>query len=366
MNKIYVVGSGLYGATVASILSKQNDVTVLESRDELGGNIASEFDAPSNTHVSKYGAHIFHTNSDRVWEFVNHHTYFNSYQHYVKGRLTSGGLVDLPFNLSLFNSILGISSPLDLKKYLDRYDGFAGDNLEAYCISKVGPQVYEEVVKNYTEKQWGRPCNQLPKSIISRLPIRFTHDRTYFNNAKYQGMPVGGYSAMIHSMLSGSSATTGVKVNLNDLDHLSTRSHHVFYSGQIDALFEYELGVLPYRGLSFVNTTYDTAYYQGAPVINDLTTSSSTRTIEHKLFYPERPVTNHTLVTQEFPKNWVPGDEPYYPIRDAESTALHSRYLELAKSRFPNVTFGGRLGAFMYYDMDQVIAMAMKDAHDYQ
>lgn len=356
--KIAIVGSGLYGASLAT-LCYDHDVTVFEKRDHLGGNIYSTYDE-DHGHVSEYGAHIFHTDSKRIWDFINQYSPFNNYQHYVIGRLPNDHLVDLPFNLTLFNQILGIRTPGELNSYLRSLPTLPGDDLESHCISQVGRSVYEAVVKNYTEKQWGRPCSSLPKSIIHRLPIRLTHDRTYFRNAKYQGMPVDGYTKIIQRMLSKAKIEYH-DVDLASLTTLCSTHDHVFFSGQVDRLFSYSLGCLPYRGLHFKRTEVLQSVVQGAPVINDLTTNSRTRTIEHSLFYPERPHHGPSIVTEEFPIEWEPGMEPYYPVRNHSSEALHDKYLELAKSSFPNLTIGGRLGAFQYYDMDQVIGMAIKD-----
>ncbi len=361
-NKIYVIGSGFYGATVAEKLSRKSEVVVLESRKEIGGNVATEWDPASEVHVSLYGAHIFHTNSKMVWDYVNEFSTFNSYRHYVKGLLPSGKFVDLPFNLSLFNSILGINTPKELVSYLLHLPKISGDNLEAHCISTVGREVFEAVVKNYTEKQWGRPCSELPASIIARLPVRPTHDTTYFNSALYQGMPIAGYSELVNRMLAGIHVELNTTVDYKYLERIHAQCDQIFFSGQVDALFNYELGVLPYRGLRFEHRRESVVYAQGAPVINDLTTSKKTRTIEHKMFYPESTKAHSTWLTDEYPVEWHQGDIPYYPVQSVEADTLHNKYLDLAAKHFPKMKIGGRLGSFKYYDMDQVIAMALKDS----
>jgi UDP-galactopyranose mutase len=361
-NKVFVIGAGFYGATVAERLSRDSDVVVLEARNVIGGNAATEWDPMSGVQVSLYGAHIFHTNSKQVWNYITQFSTFNSYRHYVKGLLPSGKFVDLPFNLSLFNAIVGVKTPKELVSYLTHLPQVSGDNLEAHCISTVGREVFEAVVKNYTEKQWGKPCSELPASIIARLPVRPTHDTTYFNSALFQGMPTAGYSELINRMLGGIEVEVNTQVDRKRLEGLHAQGDRIFFSGQLDALFDYDLGVLPYRGLRFDHRREGVAYAQGAPVINDLTTSSKTRTIEHKMFYPEVEHTTTTWVTDEYPTEWKKGDIPYYPIPSEEASSLHNKYLDLAKKYFHKMIVGGRLGSFKYYDMDQVIAMAMKDS----
>lgn len=363
--KIAIVGSGLYGATIAALLKYRHEVTVFEKRGHTGGNVYTTY-TPQHGYISEYGAHIFHTNSDLVWNFINGFGSFNSYQHYVLGKLPSGDLIDLPFTLSTFHKLLGIQTPAQLEQYLASLPHMHGDDLASHCISMVGVTAYEAIVKNYTEKQWGRPCNKLPKSIIQRLPIRLTHDRTYFHNAKYQGMPVRGYTSIIEKMLSATSLVNE-DVDYKVMEQLQNQYDHVFFSGQIDRLFDYKWGTLPYRGLRFEHQEVPSQHYQGAPVINDLTQINPwTRTIEHSMFYPGvNRASNSSIITREYPADWKPGDEPYYPIRDDASTKMHHNYLDAASSTFPKVTIGGRLGAYQYYDMDQVIAMAMKDARGF-
>lgn len=363
--KIAIVGSGLYGATVAALLKYRHEVTVFEKRNHIGGNVYTTY-TPQHGHISEYGAHIFHTNSDMVWNFITGFGAFNSYQHYVLGKLPSGDLIDLPFTLSTFHKLLGIASPAELDRYLASLPQMPGDDLESHCISMVGVTVYEAIVKNYTEKQWGRSCSKLPRSIIQRLPVRLTHDRTYFRNAKYQGMPIRGYTAIIEKMLSGTSLVAE-DVDSKVMEQLQTQYDHVFFSGQVDRLFDYKWGTLPYRGLRFDHQVVAHSHHQGAPVINDLTSINPwTRTIEHAMFYQDTARQgNSSIITREYPTDWKPGAEPYYPIRDDESTKMHRNYMDAAVGMLPKVTIGGRLGAYQYYDMDQVIAMAMKDARGF-
>jgi UDP-galactopyranose mutase len=364
--KIAIIGSGLYGATVAAQLKFRHGVTVFEKRDHIGGNVYTTY-TPEHGHVSQYGAHIFHTNSDDVWAFINKFGTFNSYQHYVIGCLPNGETVDLPFNLSTFEKLRGIRTPAELEQYLTSLPKLAGDDLESHCISMIGTTVYELVVKNYTEKQWGKPCSKLPKSIIERLPIRLTRDRTYFHRAKYQGMPVDGYTSLVKRMLD-QVQLVNFDVDLAAMEKIHAEYDRVFFSGQVDRLLNYRFGALPYRGLRFEHRVVPQSIVQGAPVINDLTRYGKTRTIEHSLFYPEivRSVTQSSVITDEYPCEWRPGDEPYYPVRSAESSELHGRYIAAVQKKFPKMVVGGRLGSYRYYDMDQVIAMALKDARIYQ
>ena len=255
----------------------------------------------------------------------------------------------------------------ELTAYLQGLPQIPGDDLESHCVSMVGRPVFDAVVRNYTEKQWGTPCNKLPKSIIARLPIRHTRDTTYFNSAKYQGMPVLGYSTVVRRMVAKATVYFGVDVDYGSLKSLYAQYEgRVFFSGPLDTLMGYSLGRLPYRSLRFEDKLHPCSQVQNVPVINDLTLAPHTRTIEHKLFYPEAPSTNYTLTTTEFPAAWSPTAEPYYPIRDKAAIELHARYVEAVSATFPKMVVGGRLGAYMYYDMDQVIAMAMKDAHAYK
>lgn len=363
--KIAVVGAGLYGATVAHLLKQNHTVHVYEQSQHLGGNVRSYYDEKVGCHVSEHGAHIFHTNSSNIWSFINQFSGFNSYQHYVKGLTSEGLIIDLPFGMSMFSQVLGLNTPRQARTYFDRLRGgkdLDAEDIESWCLKNIGEKLYTTVVKNYTEKQWGRPCSELPADIIRRLPIRFSYDSTYFNNAKYQGMPTVGYQAIMERMLSGVVVNHSWVVDFRAMGDLHKSYDLVYYSGALDSLFGYAEGPLPYRGLQFVNKYHSSDYGIGTPVLNDLSTISYTRQIDHKMFYPELEDTGQRLITTEFPAAWQPGEHQYYPVRDAASSALYSKYQALAESQFPNMIVGGRLGAFRYYDMDQVIGMAMADS----
>lgn len=366
--KIAIVGAGLYGATVANLLTSMgHEVHVHEAQDVVGGNVRTEFEPSIQCHVPLHGAHIFHTNSTQIWNFITQFSNFNSYRHYVKGSLPDGRFVDLPFGMDAFATVLGITSPTVAATYLSDLHELAGPwsaqqtTVEGWCLAHIGYELYTAMVKNYTEKQWGRPCSELPAEIIKRLPIRLTYDTTYFWSAKFQGMPVNGYSHIIDRMLTNAYVHRQSKIGGAELNDLTQTFDHVFYSGQVDQLLDYRHGTLGYRGLKFVNTVYQSKYWNGAPVLNFMDTRPATRQIEHKLFYPEVAVTDQTLVTTEYPAEWVPGSTPYYPLRDEESITMYGKYKEELDYRYQNLTVGGRLGAFRYYDMDQVIGMAMAD-----
>ncbi len=362
--KIAVVGAGLYGSTVAHLLKHKHTVHVYEQSQYIGGNVRSRYDSRIGCHVSEHGAHIFHTNSREVWSFINLFSTFNTYHHYVKGLTSSQRIIDLPFGMSMFSQVLGLNTPRQARAYFDNLRNgrnLDADDIESWCLKNIGSELYHTVVKNYTEKQWGRPCSELPADIIRRLPIRFSYDNTYFNNAKFQGMPILGYQAIMELMLRGVPVHTGWGVREAELLDLHKNYDFVFYSGALDALFDYSEGPLPYRGLNFDSKYHNSEYGIGTPVLNDLTTASYTRQIDHKMFYPELEDTGERLITTEFPAPWQPGQHQYYPVRDAASSALYAKYQALAEARFPNMIVGGRLGAFRYYDMDQVIGMAMAD-----
>lgn len=366
--KIAIVGAGLYGATVASVFSAEtgHQIDVYEADAVVGGNIRSEWCHDAGCHWNLYGAHIFHTNSDRVWAHVTKFASFNSYRHFVKADAGAKyPLLDLPFGMALFNQVLGLSSPAEAELYLDtiKQDSFNKDQstVESWCLANIGPDLYNVVVKNYTEKQWGRPCSQLPASIVQRLPIRLTHDNTYFHNAKHQGMPVEGYTWMVEAMLAHATVKLGQSVDLAHIERMCRVYDHVFFSGPLDKLFNYSRGPLDYRGLRFDHVVRGCEYWNGAPVVNNLEPATKhpfTRQIEHKLFYPENKSTEKTLVTTEYPAAWNLGDRAYYPLRNDRSLAAHAEYEKMV-SKYPNLTVGGRLGAFQYYDMDQVVGMAL-------
>ena len=358
-----VVGSGLYGATLSYLAHKSRKrVLVLEKRPHIGGNIYTE--DVQGIQVHRYGAHIFHTNNDKVWQFVQQFSEFNDFINQPKANY-KGELYSLPFNMNTFQEMWGVTDPETARSIIDAQKNEAGilepSNLEEQAISQVGKEIYERLVKGYTEKQWGRPCSQLPAFIIKRLPVRFEYNNNYYN-AKYQGIPKEGYTKMIERMLDG------VEVHLNT-DYLAEKdcynqlAEKVVYTGPIDAYFGCVLGALEYRTLRFETEELDTPSFQGNAAINytDLDTPW-TRIIEHKWFTFGRDENGkeipNTIITKEYSSQWEPGSEPYYPVNDEKNNRLLQQYKELAEKE-DNVLFGGRLGEYRYYDMDTVIEAAM-------
>lgn len=350
-----VVGSGLFGATFAyEATQKGKKCLVIEKRNHVGGNIYTE--KVEGIDVHKYGAHIFHTSNKKVWEFVNCFTEFNNFVNSPVANY-KGEIYNMPFNMNTFSKMFGIATPDEAKAVLEKEKAeidHQPENLEEQAISLVGRTVYEKLVKGYTEKQWGRDCNQLPAFIIRRLPVRFTYDNNYFND-RYQGIPVDGYTAMIEKMLEG----IEVRLNENFLENrekYEAMADRILYTGPIDEYFNYELGKLQYRSLKFESETKDIENYQGVAVVNYTDRETPfTRLIEHKHFnFGKQP---KTVITREYPVEWQEGMEPYYPVNDRENGDLYAKYSELAKTE-GNVIFGGRLGLYRYFDMDKVIEAA--------
>lgn len=359
-----VVGSGLYGAVFAHEAKKHGkSVFVIEKRPHIAGNIYSE--KQEGIHVHMYGAHIFHTNNEKVWNFVQQFATFNRFTNSPVANY-KGELYSLPFNMYTFNKMWGVVTPEEAKAVIEEQKAAAGisepHNLEEQAISLVGKDIFEKLVKGYTEKQWGRDCRDLPAFIIKRLPVRFTFDNNYFN-ALYQGIPVGGYTAMVERMLEG------IEVRLNE-DYLADKAgydamaENVVYTGPIDAYFDYCLGHLQYRSVRFENETLDIPNFQGNAAVNYTDRETPwTRIIEHKWFEFGKDENGQdipkTIISREYSSEWKPGDEPYYPVNDEENTALYQKYEALAE-KVPHVKFGGRLGEYKYYDMDAVIAAALE------
>lgn len=354
-----IVGSGLYGSICAHELNKQGfKVVVVEKRSHVGGNIYTENVDGINVH--KYGAHIFHTSNEKVWEYINKFAKFNDF---INSPIANykGEFYHLPFNMNTFCELWkDVKTPEDAQKRIEEEKASCNikeiKNLEDQAISLVGPTLYEKLVKGYTAKQWGRPCTELPSFIIKRLPVRFTFDNNYFND-KYQGIPIGGYTQIIEKMLEG----IEVQLNTNFLDHKDEylkNTRFVIYTGPIDEYFDYKFGHLEYRSLEFKEETLDIDDYQHNAVINytDYETPY-TRIIEHKHFEFLKG-NNKTIITKEYPKTWKIGDEPYYAINDERNNNLYAQYKEEA-SKLDNVYFGGRLGEYKYYDMDKVILSAL-------
>ena len=353
-----IVGSGLCGAVFAREAVKAGKkVLVVEKRSHIGGNIYTKEVEGINVH--EYGAHIFHTNNKEVWQYVNQYAEFNRYTNSPVANY-HGELYSLPFNMYTFKKMWGVVTPQEAADKIEEQKREAGirepKNLEEQAISLVGTDIYEKLVKGYTEKQWGRPCTELPAFIIKRLPVRLTFDNNYFN-ALYQGIPIGGYTKMIEQMLDG------IEVRL-DTDYLERReeldalAEKVFYTGPIDAYFNYELGYLQFRSVRFETEVLDMPNYQGNAVINYTDRETPyTRIIEHKHF--EFGTQPKTVISREYSSEWKIGDEPFYPVNDERNSRLYSEYRTLADQK-EDVIFGGRLGEYKYYDMDQAVARTLE------
>lgn len=358
-----VVGAGLYGAVFAHEAKKKGKkVLVLEKRAHIAGNVFCE--DVEGIKVHKYGAHIFHTNNKEVWEYLNQFTTFNRFTNSPVANY-KGELFSLPFNMYTFNKMWGVVTPEEaMAKIEEQKAEMAGkepSNLEEQAISLIGRDLFEKLVKGYTEKQWGRDCKDLPAFIIKRLPVRLTFDNNYFN-ALYQGIPTGGYTKMVENMLSG----IEVLLNTNYLDDKkkwNDMAEKVVYTGPIDAYFDYSLGYLQYRSVRFENELLDIPNFQGNAAVNYTDRETPwTRIIEHKWFTFGKDEDGNdlpkTVISREFSSEWKPGDEPYYPVNDEENGKLYSKYRELADKE-EKIIFGGRLGEYKYYDMDAVVASAL-------
>ncbi|WP_077615428.1 UDP-galactopyranose mutase [Caenibacillus caldisaponilyticus] len=354
-----VVGSGLFGSVFAYEASKRGKkVKVIEKRNHIAGNIYTENIEGINVH--RYGAHIFHTNNKEIWEYVNRFAEFN---HFINSPIANykGEIYNLPFNMNTFNKLWGVVTPEEAKAKIEEQKAAAGidkpRNLEEQAISLVGTDIYEKLIKGYTEKQWGRKATELPAFIIKRLPVRFTYDNNYFND-KYQGIPIGGYTQIVEKMLS--SDLIDVELEKDFFEHKEEylkEFPRIVYTGMIDQFFDYQFGTLEYRSLEFETIILDQENYQGNAVVNYTDAETPfTRIIEHKHF--EFGTQPKTIITKEYPKKWKKGDEPYYPINDEKNNEMFKRYRQLA-DQLPNVIFGGRLGMYKYYDMHQVIGAAL-------
>jgi UDP-galactopyranose mutase len=350
-----IVGAGFFGAVFAHEATRRGKkCLVVEKRSHIGGNCYTE--DVEGIAVHRYGAHIFHTSDRKIWDYVNE---FSEFNHYINSPIANyhGEIYNMPFNMNTFSRLWGISTPQEAKEIISKQRGAVTEpkNLEEQAISLVGKDIYEKLVKGYTEKQWGRSCTELPSFIIRRLPVRFTYDNNYFDD-RFQGIPMEGYTAIFEKLLDG------IEVRL-DCDYLTHREElrpladQVIYTGPIDRYFDYCYGPLQFRSLRFETEVLDMDNYQGCAVVNYTDRETPyTRVIEHKHF--AFGTQEKTVVTREYPASWNPGDEPYYTINDEQNTALYTRYAALAAQE-PGVTFGGRLGEYKYYDMDKVIASSL-------
>lgn len=362
MYNYLVVGSGLYGAIFAhEAKSKGKSVLVIDKRPNIGGNIYTENIEGINVH--KYGAHIFHTNNKKVWNYITQFAEFNRFTNSPVANY-KGEIFSMPFNMYTFNKIWGVVTPEEAEAKINEQRAeitHEPKNLEEQAISLVGRDIFEKLVKGYTEKQWGRDCKDLPAFIIKRLPVRLTFDNNYFN-ALYQGIPVGGYTKLIENLLDG----IEIRLNTDYLEHkaeLDTLADKVVYTGPIDAYFDYSLGYLEYRSVRFETELLDIPNFQGNAAVNYTDRETPwTRIIEHKWFEFGKDGNGNdlpkTVISREYSSEWKPGDEPYYPVNDEKNGKLYMQYKALADKE-ANVIFGGRLGEYKYYDMDQVIAAAL-------
>jgi UDP-galactopyranose mutase len=362
MYDLLIVGAGLYGAVFARLATDAGKkVLVIDKRPHIAGNIYTEKQEGINVHI--YGAHIFHTNNKEVWDYLNRFAVFNRFTNSPVANY-KGELYSLPFNMYTFNKMWGVVTPEEAAaKIEEQRKEIKGEpkNLEEQAISLVGRDIYEKLIKGYTEKQWGRDCKDLPAFIIKRLPVRLTFDNNYFN-ALYQGIPIGGYTKMIENMLSGIEVRLDTDF-LKNRENLSALAKTIVYTGPIDAYFDYSLGTLEYRSVRFENETLDKPSFQGNAAVNYTDRETPwTRIIEHKWFEFGKDENGNdlpkTVISREYSSEWKPGDEPYYPVNDGKNGALYEKYKKLAEGE-KNVIFGGRLGEYKYYDMDRVIAKAL-------
>lgn len=353
-----IVGAGLFGATFAYEAKKRGKkCLVIDRRNHIGGNVYCESIEGINVH--KYGAHIFHTSYKQIWKYVNQFTEFNRYTNSPIANY-KGDIYNLPFNMNTFNKLWGVVTPKEAINRIEEQKKSSGieepKNLEEQAISLVGTDIYEKLIKGYTEKQWGRKATDLPAFIIKRLPVRFTYDNNYFND-KYQGIPEGGYNVIVEKMLDGIDILLS-KDYFSDKENLDISANKVVFTGMIDEYFNHKYGRLEYRSLVFDNEIIDIANYQGNAVVNYTDAETPyTRIIEHKHF--EFGTQPKTVITKEYPAEWKPGDEPYYPVNDDKNSKLYQKYKKLA-NQIENAIFGGRLAEYKYYDMHHIIYHALE------
>ena len=355
-----IVGAGLFGAVFAYEATKKGKkCLVIDKRKHIGGNVYTENIEGINVH--KYGAHIFHTNNKKIWEYVNSFAEFNNY---INSPIANykGEIYNLPFNMNTFNKLWGVVTPEEAKQVIEKekqsFNILEPKNLEEQAISLVGNTIYEKLIKGYTEKQWGKRCNELPSFIIKRLPVRYIYDNNYFND-RYQGIPVGGYTQIIEKMLKG----IDIKLECNFFEErkeLEKIAEKIVFTGPIDEYYDFKYGPLEYRSLKFETEIIEQENYQGNAVVNYTEYEIPyTRIIEHKHFEKDSNNTKKTIITKEYPDTWALGKEPYYPINNEKNNSKYMQYKELAQKDNKTI-FGGRLGEYKYYNMDQVIENALK------
>ena len=356
-----IVGAGLFGAVFADEATRRgNSCLVIDKRGHIGGNIYTE--EVEGIQVHRYGAHIFHTSRKQVWDYINQFAEFN---HFVNSPIAvyKDELYNLPFNMNTFSRMWGISTPDEAKAIIEKQRAeITGEpkNLEEQAIRLVGRELYEKLIKGYTEKQWGRDCKELPAFIIKRIPVRYIYDNNYFNDP-YQGIPIGGYNVIVEKLFEGCDIETSADY-LENREHYDSLGETVVYTGTIDAFYGYRFGKLEYRSLRFESQVLDRENHQGVAVVNYTDRDTPyTRVIEHKHF--EFGTQPKTVITREYPVSWQEGMEPYYPVNDQKNQELYQRYEELARAE-SHVLFGGRLGEYKYYDMDKVIESAMNRAEE--
>jgi len=369
-----VIGAGLYGSIFAHEAAKKGSrVLVVEKRPNIGGNVFTEKGEGINVH--KYGAHIFHTNNKKVWEYITKFAEFNRFTNSPVANY-KGELYSLPFNMYTFNKMWGVVTPEEAQAKIEEQKKESGitepKNLEEQAVSLIGRDIYEKLVKGYTEKQWGRDCKDLPAFIIKRLPVRLTFDNNYFN-ALYQGIPVGGYTKMVKNILDDTDLEGSIEIRLNtdylnNKNELDNSADTVVYTGPIDAYFDYCLGTLEYRSVRFETELLDMPNFQGNAAVNYTDRETPwTRIIEHKWFEFGKDENGNelpkTVISREYSSEWKLGDEPYYPVNNEKNGELYQQYKELAEKE-KNVIFGGRLGEYKYYDMDQVIAAVLNKCEE--
>ena len=357
-----VVGAGLFGAVFAHEAAQRgHKVKVIEKRDHVAGNIYTK--EIHGIQVHQFGAHIFHTSKKEIWEYVNQFAEFNRYTNSPVANY-NGEIYNLPFNMNTFNKLWGVATPKEAMAKIEEQravlNGKKPENLEEQAISLIGTDIYEKLIKGYTEKQWGRKATELPAFIIRRLPVRLTYDNNYFNDT-YQGIPIGGYTQIVEKMLDHNNITVETEVDFFDHKEEYLKEYDkVVFTGMIDQFFDYKLGELEYRSLRFETEVLDEDNHQGNAVVNYTDAETPyTRIIEHKHFEFGKGERGKTVITREYPADWKRGDEPYYPVNDSKNNSLYKQYQELASKETENVIFGGRLGQYRYYNMDQVIGAAL-------